>query len=258
MKGLNISIGTSSQHDSSNGWSSLITPDVAWRFNSHFSADATVPIYTYINVQQNKGTKARPVYVFANEKFTPGDAALNSHYETSFNLLDYNLTATLGLPSGSQDDGLGAGQVTYNFNNHFERAFGIISPDVEIGLGDSSQLVGDRVRKSYTAVGTLAHFQAGASIALTHNMNFEAEAYEELPLDAGTVYSTTGRGKKKVTTSAHTGGTEDNGFLNTLDIPLNGHVVVSGFYNRSLRSKIDTAGFSLTFLLRSPPADVVR
>ena len=35
-----------------------------------------------------------------------------------------------------------------------------------------------------------------------------------------------------------------------LDIPLNRHITLSGFYNRSLRNKIDTAGFSLTFLLR--------
>ena len=30
-KGFNASLGTSSQHDSSNGWSSLLTPNVAYR-----------------------------------------------------------------------------------------------------------------------------------------------------------------------------------------------------------------------------------
>ncbi len=75
VKGYNLSLGTSSQHDSSDGWSSLLTPDLAWRFNRHFSADATLPLYVYINVLENKGTKARPVYVNATRRFVLGDTS---------------------------------------------------------------------------------------------------------------------------------------------------------------------------------------
>ncbi len=62
-----------------------------------------------------------------------------------------------------------------------------------------------------------------------------------------------GKKGKQVTTSTQKSIGEDNGFNNTLNIPLNGHVMLSGFYNRSLRNKIDTAGLSLTFLLRAAP-----
>ena len=36
-----------------------------------------------------------------------------------------------------------------------------MTPNIELGIGDSSSLVGTRVRKDYTSVGGLAHFQAG-------------------------------------------------------------------------------------------------
>ena len=255
VKGPNLSLGTTSQHDSSNGWSSLLTPDLAWRFNRHFSADVEVPIYDYINVVVTGGTKARPTYTNAIKHFVLGDTALNGHYEVNPTLLSYNGTVTLGLPSGNDAYGLGAGRVTYNLNNHFEKDFDVFSTDIEIGIGDNSSLVGERVRKSYTTFGTLAHFQAGGSVDLPLHTTFEADAYEELPIAAQTLYSTTGKGRKKVSTATGTSVAEDNGFTTSLDIPLNGHVTLSGFYNRSLRSRIDTAGFSFTFLLKAPPRE---
>lgn len=258
VRGLNFSLGTTSQHDSSDGWSSVLSPDLAFRFNSHFSVDASAPIYDYIKILANKGTKAKPVYVATTKHFAAGDTALNAHLQFDSPVLGYELSSTLGLPSGNTNYGLGAGQVTYSFNNHLEHSFDFITPDLELGIGDSSSLQGTRVRKSYVSVGTLAYFQAGASFDLPHHATFSANAYEELPVTAQTLYSTTGKGKKKVTTATTKSVGEDNGFQSSLDIPLQPHVTLSGFYNRSLRGHIDTAGFSLTFLLKAPPANVVR
>ena len=67
------------------------------------------------------------------------------------------------------------------------------------------------------------------------------------------MYSTTIKGKKKVTTATNTDPGEDNGFITSLDIPLSPHVTLSGFYSRSLRDHDDVGGFSFTFLLRAPP-----
>ena len=258
VKGFNFSLGTTSQHDSAQGWSSILTPDLAYRLNSRFSFDATTPIYAYTNVEVNSGTKARPVDTLQTKHFTPDDTQLNAHFEVNPSLVSYNLTATLGLPTGSKADGLGAGQVTYAFTNHFEKSFSLFTPDIELGLTDSSQLTTTRVRKDFTAVGTQAYFQAGTSVDLTHNLTFSADAYEDLPLSSETLYSTTGKGKKKVTTATNAGVAEDNGFLTSLDIPLTPHVTLSGFYNRSLRNKLDTAGFSFTFFLKAPPRETTR
>lgn len=255
VKGPNLSLTTSAQHDSSNGWSSVLSPDFAWRFNSHFSVDVDLPIYDYVAVVVTGGTKRKPTYTNTAKHFVMGDMLLNGHYALDASFLSYYLTGTMGLPTGSQSDGLGSGQVTYNFNNHFEKNFNFFTPDIELGIGDSSSTQGERVRKSYTTVGTLAYFQAGGAIGLPLNSTFEADAYESLPISGQTLYSTTGKGKKKVTTATSSGIAEDNGFMTSLDIPLSGHLILSGIYNRSLRSHIDTAGFSLTFLMKAPPRE---
>jgi hypothetical protein len=255
VKGFNASLVTAGQHDSSDGWSSVETPVVAWRFDERFSLDVSVPLFTYINVDANVGTKAKPVYAYKTKRFAAGDTLLNGHYAWHRDWMDYVGTVTLGLPSGNTAYGLGAGQVTYAVNNHFEHGLNWVTPDVELGIGDANSAFGARVKKSYVSVGTLAYFQAGVGVDLPLKMNFDAEAYEELPIGASTIYSTTGKGKKKVTTATTTGAAEDNGFNTSLDIPLVRHVVLSGSYSRSLRNKIDTAGVSLTFLLRAPKVE---
>ena len=253
VKGPNLSLGTTGQHDSASGWSSLLTPDLAWRFNRSFSADFSLPIYPYVTVDETSGTKLRPIYTPATRTFLLSDSFLSAHYQANPRLLDYEATLTLGLPTGNSSYGLGAGKVTYNINNHFEHTFGIFTPDLELGIGNSSQLVDRRIRRGYTSVGELAHFQAGTSVDLPFSMSFAADAYEELPLSAQTINSTTGRGRKRVTTATSKSEGEDNGFLTTLDLPLNPHTTLSGFYNRSLRNHLDTAGLSFTFFLRTPP-----
>jgi hypothetical protein len=260
-KGFNASLATSSQHDSAGGWSNILTPTVAYRFNKHFSFDAEVSVYPYINVVTTHTTKGplglvtKTTSGLTTRHFLLSDTSLAAGFDAHSKLLDYNLTGTMGLPTGDNADGLGAGQVTYAFVNHFEHPFGdYITPDIELGIDDSPSLLTPRVKKSYLVVGTSAHFQAGVDISLPWNIEFETDAYEELPVGANTVNSTTTKGKKgkEVTTTTAESAGEDNGFTNTLDIPLGGHVTLSGFYNRSLRNHDDTAGFSLTFLLRAP------
>lgn len=110
------------------------------------------------------------------------------------------------------------------------------------------------MHKSYTAAGTLAHFQLGTSVDLLHKLSFDADAYEDMPVSPATIYSA-GRGRKKTTTIASSTAAEDNGFDPSLDVPLSGLVTFSGFYNRSIRSRNDVAGISLTFILQAQPRE---
>ena len=260
-KGFNASLVTTSQHDSSDGWSSQLSPDLAYRFNNHFSVNVDVPAYLYINVvtttrKKNAQGVVTTVSALATQHLLLGDTTLTGGFDAHPRLFDYNLTATMGMPTGDDANGLGAGQFTYAFINHFERSLGdTFTPNIELGIDDSPNLTSGRVLKSYEVVGTSAHFQAGVGVSLPWNLEFETDAYEELPLGTQTVTSTTTKGKKgkQVTTTSQKSIGEYNGFTNALDIPLSRHVTLSGFYNRSLRNKIDTAGFSLTFLLRPPP-----
>ena len=260
---------TTSQHDSAAGWSNLLTPNVAWRFNRHFSVNSETPVYTYINVSVATGfTRTAGIitgtqYTLETKNWQYGDTSIAGQFEAHPKIFDYNVTATLGAPTGNYIYGLGAGKYTYSVVNHFEHAFfDFLDPDIELGIGDASNLINSRVRQSYVAVGQQAHFQAGLSVWLPWDIGFTSDAYEELPLSTQTVTSETLKGKKGklkiVKTSAQKSIGEDNGFLNTLDIPLNGHITLSGFYNRSLRNHDDTAGFSFTFLLRKTPRAVEK
>jgi hypothetical protein len=254
MRGFNASLGVSWQHDSSNGWSTLLSPNAAYRFNQYVSMDVGVPLYFYINIYSNVGTKAKPDYAYAGRNGVFGDTSLSLRGDAPLPLgMEYGATVSMGLPTGNTGFGLGAGQVTYDLNNHFERYFRMVTPDIEFGEGNGSALVDPRVRKDYISVGPIAHFQAGAAVDLPLKMTFEADAYEVLPLKPDLIFSTTGKGKKQVTTSTNIGPAEDNGFLTSLDIPLATHVTLSGFYTRSLRDHDDVGGFSFTFLAKAPP-----
>jgi hypothetical protein len=264
-KGFNASFGTTSEHDSAGGWFSTISPNIAYRFNRHFSLDLGLPVYTYVNLEEpvnitnSKGVVTGTTDVYQVQHFKLGDTDLVGAFDTRIPFLDYTLTATLGMPTGDDADALGTGQFTYAFVNHFEHTFGQhVTPDIELGIDDNPGLTDSRVHKSYQDVGTNAHFQAGFAFALPFDIAFETNAYEELPLTDQTITSSTTNGKKGkqqkiITTTSQVSIGEDNGFENTLDIPLNGHVTLSGFYNRSLRNHFDIAGFSITFLLRAPP-----
>ena len=264
--GFNASLGTTNQHDSSGGWQSILTPNVAYRFNRHFSANLTVPVYAYIGIygvlSSKDATKTSPAvttYGYKTNHFLLGDTDLVGEYEAHPRLFDYNLTATFGLPTGDDAAGLGAGQLTYAIDNHFEHSLtDWLTPELELGIGDSPNLDDLRARRSFIDVGTNAHFQFGFGFSFWRGVNFTTDAYENLPLSTQTVTTTTTNGKKgkqlkTITTSSQKSIGEDNGFLNTLDIPLSGHVTLSGIYNRSLRDKTDTAGFALTFTLRKTP-----
>lgn len=252
--GFNASLVTTGQHDSSSGWATILTPDVAYRFNSVFSLDASVPIYADIQVRQNIGTKAKPVYTEVTKHGVPGDSSIAAQLDRQGDILSYTGTGTLGLPTGKTAYGLGAGKVTGDFNNHIEKDLGIFTPDIEFGIGNSTSLIHRRVRKNFSSLGPLAHFQAGSSLDLPLNISFDAEGYEELPLSASTVYSITGVGRTK-SKNRTTNSAEDNGLTASLDIPVGSHITFSGFFDHSVRTGDNVVGLSITFLAKAPPTD---
>lgn len=267
QRGFNATLITASQHDSAGGWTNVLTPNVAYRFNRHFSVNVGLPVYTYINVAVPVsqtvalGQVISTTYGLTTKLWELGDTEIAGEFEAHPRLFDYFLDGTLAAPSGDDAHALGAGRPTYFVTNHFERAVSDhFAGLMELGIGNSLNLTNTRIHESYIQVGTNAHFQLGATFWLPLHANFTSAAYEDMPLATQTVTSVTTNGKKGkqlklITTSTEKSLGEDNGFLNTLDIPITGHMTLSGFYNRSLRDKNDTAGFSFTFFLRSTKAN---
>ena len=253
VKGFNATLTSASQHDSAAGWSTSLSPDVSYALNTHIGGDFSIGYYPYLGTFIPSGTLLKPTTTHIIINNVVSDASGSVHFSISPSFMDYTFTATGGFPVGNTTYGLSAGQYTYNVNNHVDKSMGIFSPEVEVGIGDSSSLTNHRVLKAALVVGEIANFQAGTGVDLPFNMSFSADAYELMPLEGANSYKTLRNLRNKLfTVQTGSAPAEDNGFETDLDVPINPHVTLSGIYNRSLRQHEDTVGFSLTVLLRVP------
>lgn len=257
VNGFNFILDQTAQHNSATGWADVITPDLSFRFNRHFSVSTFVPWYPMVNAFVPKTVSGVKTYPLTEGKNLLGDTVALGTYELPHRNLNYEATASFGLPTGDSRFGLSANTETYNITNHLDYTVGPFNPDIEIGEGNSSNLVNRAVKKPYVAVGPLANFQAGSSVDLPLSLNLDVEAYEELPIGNQNVYGTVTRKNKKgktVTTQVleGEGAAEDNGIYTELDLPIGHHFMLTGLYERSLRQDLDTASVAITWVLRKP------
>jgi hypothetical protein len=269
LDGFNAGVTYSGVHSSSVGWYSMVTPAISYTFSERYSADASTSIYiNRLIANTDPATSATQPLV--TDGVDPGDTLIDFHATFYPGSLTDIITASLIAPTGNRSKGLGTGQVAYDFNNHTERYYNKLGFLVDLGIGNSSGLFNDLVVKDYTSLGTLAHFQAGAVLWLPRRTYIEAVAYEQLPLGSQTVYRSVERGEDVRANKENGGGgtdapvpppvavtvstaSEDNGFTTFAGIPLTDHITLSGYYNRSLRQRLDTVSAGVTFVLRSKP-----
>ena len=252
VKGFNFLLTTSSQHDSPTGWSNVLEPNLSYRFNSHFLVDVEVPFYTRVNAFVPTGTGKTATTKLKTSSGLLGDTVISGQFDNDFRSFWYSGSASMGVPTGDSELGLTANQVTYNLNNHFERTMGRFTPNVELGIGNSSVLDSSVSRKTYVAVGPSGFFEAGTMVDLPLRTTLEMDAYESLPIGDQRVFGTITRKGKTVQVLEGTGAAEDNGFSTSLLTPLASHLSLMGYYTRSLRQHADTVGFSFMYTLRVP------
>jgi hypothetical protein len=249
LHGFNAGITIAGIHDSVVGYSTLATPSVGYSFNDIFSVDATIPIYMY-RLAESLSPRPRATQLLVNQRGELGDVVLGFHAQFIPSLFLYQANFALTAPTGDEAYGLTTGRCTFDLNNHFERTFGRLTPDLELGVGDSSYLVNRLVSKNYTSLGPISHFQAGLSVELVRGISFQSDAYENLPIGDQKIYGPSRNGRATVVTGHSV--TEDNGFTNSLEIPLDSHTSLSSYYSRSLRLHIDSVAFGVTYVLRAP------
>ncbi|MDQ1693953.1 MAG: hypothetical protein QOH85_1488 [Acidobacteriaceae bacterium] len=248
LPGWSATLSTTAAHDSLIGRSLLESPSVSYRFDRHFSMDASVPVYAYmIAAQTGKNGKA-PV---AGREAVLGDAALSGHMALQPRTLDYLATLSFSAPTGDEHLGVGTGHLGWNLSHHVEREAGLFTPELEIGIGSTSSLVRRRSVKSYTSSGLLASLQAGTAVTLPARLNLDAEAYEQLPLGAQTVYSRVNR-KKGGAVLTRASDAEDNGVNLELDAPPMRRLLLSSNFSHSVRLGDTSEGVTLGFLLVVP------
>jgi hypothetical protein len=249
--GWNAGVTVSAVHSSVTGWATLATPAIGYSFNNTFSIDAEIPIY-FFRLADSLSTHPRPNAELVPRRGEFGDIIFGLHANFVPRRFQYQLTGAFTAPSGDEKYGLTTGRVTFDISNLFQRTYGRFTPNLELGGGDSTTFVNRTVTKNYTSLGPLAHFQVGLGIDLPHGISFESDAYEQLPIGDQKIYGPSRNGKATVVTGYNV--TEDNGFTNSLDVPLNRNITLSGYYSRSLRLDTDTAAIGITYVLRSTPA----
>jgi hypothetical protein len=256
---INFLLFSTSQHSSVTGWSTVWTPDILFRLNSRLYVDANVPWYLSVKNYVFTATKNGITYPLKQTEDVIGDTTVTGHYQYQPKPKDfcYRATTTVGFPTGNSQYGLSANVTSYFLDNHLEHPLGPFRPDIEIGEGNSSNILHTLAKKSYTAVGQFAYFQAGSIIDLPKKIIFDVEAFELLPIGNQNVYGTITKkasSGKTVTTKVLLGKgvAEDNGFNTELDIPLGEHFVLAGNYQRSIIQGTDLAGITIVWKLRAP------
>jgi hypothetical protein len=250
LRGFNAGVTFSGVHDSSIGWYNVLTPAVSYSISKHYSADASVSIYPY-RLVENENPKLQSYPGLVAEKGDMGDTFLGLHALFDAHAIRSTSTVSFTLPSGNSANGLGAGKATFDFSDHLERWFKQTGFLLDLGGGDSSGLFNSMVTKEYTSVGPLAHFQAGMAFWIPGRASVQSIAYEQLPFGSQTVYTSAGSPGQPAPPSASTSSfIEDNGLTTALRLPLTDRMMLSGYYNRSLRRHLDTVGLSLTYVLR--------
>jgi hypothetical protein len=249
LHGFNAGLSIVGIHDSVVGYSTLATPTVGYSFNDIFSIDATIPIYMY-RLAESLSARPKPTQLLVNQRGELGDVVLGFHAQFVPSLFLYQVSLAVTAPTGDEAYGLTTGRCTFDLNNHFERSFGRLTPNLELGVGDSTYLVNRIVNKNYTSLGPMSHYQIGLGLELFRGISFETDAYENLPIGDQKIYGPSRNGKATIVTGHSL--TEDNGFTNSLEIPIDRHTSLSTYYSRSLRLRIDSVAFGITYVLRVP------
>ena len=251
LRGFNAGITFSGQHDAQNGYATIAQPAVGYTFSPIFSFDITMPIYLYRLAAAQDLTIPLNQRTLSPQHGEIGDTLFGFHAQFFPRHFDYQATISATAPTGDLNHGLSSGRATVDFSNHLAHTYRHVSPYIEIGIGDSSTLADPLLNRNFTTLGPLAHFQAGAAFPLMYGASFATNAYEQLPIGDQKIYETIARpNAPTLTVIAGRGISEDNGFTNTLDIPVGSQTTISGYYNRSLRFRDDTVSFGITFVLR--------
>lgn len=259
LRGINAGVTYSGVHNSEIGWYEVMVPALSYAFNTHYSADVSATIYLH-RLVENTNPLANNRQRLVLDIGDTGDTLIGLHGSFRPHGIEEMATASISAPTGNSSNGLGTGRVTFDFNNHTEKFFPHAALHLDMGMGDSSTLASNLVMRDYSSLGALAHFQAGAVFWGKNFSYLDISPYEQLPIGSQKVYTFvyqqqdgSPQGSHSITETVQGGLSEDNGITTSFGMPLQPHILFSGYYSRSLRQHQDTVSFGMTFVLRGLP-----
>ncbi|PYU03903.1 MAG: hypothetical protein DMG33_15505 [Acidobacteria bacterium] len=244
--GTSSSLGSVTRFDSTLGYN----------FNHHFGVDFGAPVL-FVHSSSTTTTTYRSANgigdVYTDLRFTFRNPAVN---------FVSNIRGT--APTGSTANGFSSGRATADWNNHFDRAFGGVTPFADLGVAntvpDSAYFV-----RPYTTLGLTGHFDGGAGVRILPLVNLRASAYAIEPSGQQKVFSklltrqasSTGPGASSghgvFQTAPETTGTadiaRDHGFSVGFEASPFHVIDLAIGYTRSVTFSLDTVYFGVGFNL---------
>jgi hypothetical protein len=154
---------------------------IGYKFNRYFSVDAGIPVYFVRASDSAVATGAQS-----------GNGIGNVYVDLFLTLrnpvLTYESRVTGTAPTGNRNLGLTTGRATVDWNNYFGRDFGRLRPFANIGLANT---VSDTpyFYRPFSTLGTVGHFEGGASYGVLRVARIGASLYDILPTGDQKVYS---------------------------------------------------------------------
>jgi len=218
------------------GFITDLNSTVGYIFNTHFSMNTGVP-FLFVNPSTSKtGTTAVSDF---------GNPYVGLTYTKKGPVLGFATSLNGAVPVASTAKGLSTGRATFDWNNHFDHEFDLLTPFLELGVANS---VPDTrfLHHAYTSLGTLAHFEGGGELDLGDKFSITASGYYILPWGPQTIFE---RGKKASSGSIKGGSslTRDDGVNLGFDYNLTRFVDLSAGYSYSAYSVLNTFSFGIKF-----------
>ena len=172
--GSSSSLGTVTRFDST----------VGYNLNRHFAIDFGAPI---LFVQGNSSTSSTTTTMYHSANGI-GDVYTDLRFTFRNPSVNYVSTIRGTVPTGSTSNGFSSGRVTADWNNHFDRTFGRVTPYLNLGVANTVPDTAYFVRP-FTTLGLETHFDGGASIKIWRALNLRGSAYAIEPSGQQKVFS---------------------------------------------------------------------
>ncbi len=245
-----------------------VATGVGYNFSHHFGVGLGVPYY-FVGTPSSIKQK-NPGAVSGN-----GIGSVGADLKWIFpgSALTYGSTIHLAAPTGDKKKGFSVGHATWNWSNHFAHGWGVFTPFVDGGVGNT---IPDTrfFHRPFSTFGYNASFEAGTEID-AGPFSLTASAYDVAPWGTQTVVSrvfrcssgtkctasgTSTDRKGYLLTSVQTGSASlvrDNGFNAGVEVKPVRYLDLEVAYSRSVPLQLNTFSFGVSVdfgsLLRPRP-----
>ncbi len=164
------------------GWIARLDAAAGYNFNRHFALEAGLPGYIVRPKGASGGGPALP------RATGVGNLHVSARLTISTSLVSYLGAVTVTAPTGDEDKGLSTGKVTWDWNNHFERSFGRMTPFGAVGVANTISDTPFFVRP-FISQGRVTRLEGGARWSLARRLSGGALVYTIQPSGEQTVIS---------------------------------------------------------------------